>query len=58
MVFFPQTPSHTNLSFVEAPDSLSVHSYLHTLLVFVGKRSLAHMRMSRYLRPLLRIRYF
>jgi len=39
--FFPRTPSFTNLSFVDAPNPLTGHSYLlHTLHVFVGTRGL------------------
>jgi len=35
--FFPRTPSCTNLSFVDAPNPLTGHSYLlHTLHVCVG----------------------
>ena len=46
MGFFPQTPSFTNMSFVDAPDPLTGHSYLiHTLRVFVlGPRGLTFMR--------------
>jgi len=41
MGFFTRTPSFTNLSFVDAPDPLTGHSYpLHTLHVFVGTRGL------------------
>ena len=37
MGFFPRTLSFTNLSFVDAPDPLTGHSYiLHTLQVFVS----------------------
>jgi len=39
--FFPRTPTFTNLSFVDAPNPLTGHSYLlHTLHVFVGTRGL------------------
>ena len=45
MGFFPHTPSFTNLSFVDAPDPLTGHSYLlHTLHVFVGKRGLTFVQ--------------
>jgi len=38
---FSQTPFITNLSFVDAPDPLTGHSYLlHTLHLFVGTRGL------------------
>jgi len=44
MGFFPQTPSVTRLSFVDAPDPLTGHSYfLHTLHVFVGTRGLTYV---------------
>jgi len=37
--FFPRTLSFTNLSFVDAPDPLTGHSYiLDTLRVFVSTR--------------------
>jgi len=43
--FFPRIPSFTNLSFVDAPDPLTGHSYLvHTLQVFVGTRGLRFVR--------------
>jgi len=43
--FFPRIPSFTNLSFVNAPDPLTGHSYLlHTLQVFVGTRGLTFVR--------------
>jgi len=42
---FPQTPSFTNLSFVEAPDPLTGNSYLpHTLHDFVGPSGLTCVR--------------
>jgi len=42
---FPQTPSSTNLSLVDALDPLTGHSYLfHTLHVFVGTRGLTFMQ--------------
>jgi len=45
MGFFPQTPSFTNLSFVEPPDPLTGHGYLlHTLHVFVGTRALTFVQ--------------
>jgi len=45
MGFFPWTPSFTNLSFVDAPDPLTGHSYLlHTLHVFVGTRVLTFVQ--------------
>jgi len=45
MGFFPRTPSFTNLSFVDAPDPLSGHSYLlHTLHDLVGTRGLTFVR--------------
>jgi len=41
MAVFPPSPCYTNVSFVDSPDPLTGHSYLlHTLHVFVGKRSL------------------
>jgi len=41
MGFFPRTPTFTNLSFVDAPDPLTGHSYrLHALHLFVGTREL------------------
>ena len=41
MGFFPRTPSFTNLSFVDAPNPLTGHSYLlHTLHIFAGTRGL------------------
>jgi len=43
--FFPQTPSFTNLSFVDSPNPLTGHSYrLHTLHDFVGTRGLTFVR--------------
>ena len=43
--FFPRAPSFTNLSFVDAPDPLTGHSYLlHTLQDFVGTRGLTFVR--------------
>jgi len=43
--FFPRIPSFTNLSFVDAPDPPTGHSYLlHTLQVFVGTRGLTFVR--------------
>jgi len=46
--FFPQTPSFTNLSFVDAPDPLTGHSYLlHTLPVFVSTRGLTFVQNVR-----------
>jgi len=43
--FFPRTPSLTNLSFVDAPDPLTAHSYpLHTLHDLVGTRGLTFRR--------------
>jgi len=54
MGFVPRTPSFTNLSFGDAPDPLTGHSYLlHTLHVFVGTRGLTFVQMSRYLGPTL-----
>jgi len=45
MGFFPRTPSFTNLSFVDAPDPLTGHSYLlHTLHDLVGTRGLTFVR--------------
>jgi len=45
MGFFPWTPSFTNLSFVDAPDPLTGHSYLlHTLHDLVGTRGLTFVR--------------
>jgi len=45
MGFFPQTPSFTNLSFVDAPDPLTGHSYLlHALHVFLGMRGLTFVQ--------------
>ena len=42
---FPQTPSFTNLSSVDAPNLLTGHSYLlHTLHDFVGTRGLTVVR--------------
>ena len=39
MGLFPQTPSCTNMCFVDSPDQLTGHRYLlYTLHVFVGKR--------------------
>jgi len=46
MGFFPQTPSSANLSFVDAPDLLTRHSYLlPTLQVFVGARGLTFVQI-------------
>jgi len=43
--FFPRTPSFANLSFVDAPDPLTGHSYrLHTLHVFGGTSGLTFMQ--------------
>ena len=43
--FFPRIPSFTNLSFVNAPNPLTGHSYLlHTLHVFVGTRGLSFVQ--------------
>jgi len=43
--FFPRTPSFSNLSFVDAPDPPTGHSYLHhTLQVFVGMRGLTFLQ--------------
>jgi len=43
--FFPQAPSFTNWSSVDAPDPLTGHSYLlHTLHDFVGMRGLTLVR--------------
>jgi len=54
MGVFPRTPAFTNLSFVDAPNPLTGHSYLlHTLHVFVGTRGLLSCKTSRYLRPTL-----
>jgi len=54
MGFFPRTPSFTNLSFVDAPNPLTGHSYLlHTLHVFVETRGLTFVQTSCYLRPTL-----
>jgi len=54
MGFFPRTASFTNLSFVDAPNPLTGHSYLlHTLYVFVGTRGLTSCKMSRFFRPTL-----
>jgi len=48
MVFFPRTPSFTNLSFVDSPDPLSGHSYLlHTVHVFVGTWGLTFVQNVR-----------
>jgi len=45
MGFFPWTPSFTNLSFVDAPDPVTGHSYiLHTLHNLVGTRGLTFER--------------
>jgi len=45
MGIFPQTPSCTNLSFVDTPNPLTVHSYLlHTLHVFVATRGLTFVQ--------------
>jgi len=45
MDFFTRTPSFTNLSFVDAPDPLTGHSYLlHTLHVFVGTRGVTFVQ--------------
>ena len=43
--FFPRTPSFTNLSFVDAPDPLTGHSYLlHTLHDFVSTSGLTFVQ--------------
>jgi len=45
MGFFPQTPSFTNLSFLELPAPVTRHSYLlRTLRLLVGKRGLTFMQ--------------
>jgi len=45
MGFFPRTPSFTNLSYVDAADPLTGHSYLlHTLNDLVGTRGLTFVR--------------
>jgi len=45
MGFFPWTPSFTHLSFVDAPDPRTGHSYhLHPLHVFVGTRGLTFVQ--------------
>ena len=44
---FPQTSSFTNLSFVDASEPHTGHSYLlHTPPVFVGTRGLTFMQKS------------
>jgi len=48
MGFFPRTPSCTNLSFVNASDQLTRHTYLlHTLPVLVGTRGLTFVQSVR-----------
>jgi len=50
--FFPQTPSFTNLSSVDAPDRLTGHSYLlHSPHDFVGTRGLTCVQNAHYLGP-------
>jgi len=45
MWVFPRDPSITNLSFVDAPDPLTGHSYLlHTPHLFVGMRGLTFVQ--------------
>jgi len=52
MGFFPWTAFFTNMSFVDSPNPLTAHSYhLHTLRVFVGKKGLTSVQISRYLQP-------
>jgi len=54
MGFLPWTPSFTNLSFVDAPDPLTGHSYLlQTLHDLVCTRGLISCERSCYLRPTL-----
>ena len=46
MSLFPRTPSFTNLSFVDAPNLLTGHSYLrHTLHVFVRPSGLTLLQI-------------
>ena len=45
MGFLPRTPAFTNLSFVDAPDPLTMRTYLlHTLHIFVDTRGLTFVQ--------------
>ena len=59
MGFFPRTPFFISLSFVDAPDPLTGHSYhLHTLHVFVGLRGLTFVQRPVTFNPLLQLSVF
>ena len=59
MVLLPQTPSLTNLCFVDTSDPLTRHNnLLHTLCIFVNKRGSTFARVYGVIRLVLMIVVF